>query len=85
MNKTDDEIIDIYRFNFYDTVLKNIDNVVNIDFSLENRTLQDIKKILGNSKKKAKKVNNFLKKITHLKFSYINCFRCVFPLFYCQT
>ena len=51
MNKTDDEIIDIYRFNFYDTVLKNIDNVVNIDFSLENRTLQDIKKILGNSKK----------------------------------
>ena len=41
----------IYRFNFYDTVLKNIGNVVNIDFSLENRTLQDIKKILGNSKK----------------------------------
>ena len=41
----------IYRFNFYDTVLKDIGNVVSIDFSLENRTLQDIKKILGNSKK----------------------------------
>ena len=41
----------IYRFNFYDTVLKDIGNVVNVDFSLENRTLQDIKKILGNSKK----------------------------------
>ena len=42
----------IYRFNFYDTVLKDIGYVVDIDFSLENRTLQDIKKILGNSKKK---------------------------------
>ena len=41
----------IYRFNFYDTVLKDIGNVVNVDFSLENRSLQDIKKILGNSKK----------------------------------
>ena len=41
----------IYRFNFYDTVLKDIGNIVDIDFSLENRTLQDIKKILGNSKK----------------------------------
>ena len=41
----------IYRFNFYDTVLKDIGNVIDIDFSLENRTLQDIKKILGNSKK----------------------------------
>lgn len=40
----------IYRFNFYDTVLKDIGNVVDIDFSLKNRTLQDIKKILGNTK-----------------------------------
>lgn len=41
----------IYRFNFYDTVLKDIGNVVNINFALKNRTLQDIKKILGNTKK----------------------------------
>ena len=40
----------IYRFNFYDTVLKDIGNSINIDFSLKNRTLQDIKKILGNTK-----------------------------------
>ena len=33
----------IYRFNFYDTVLKDIGNSINIDFSLKNRTLQDIK------------------------------------------
>ena len=41
----------IYRFNFYDTVLKDIGNVVNIDFSLKNRTLQDIKKNLASAKK----------------------------------
>lgn len=41
----------IYRFNFYDTVLKDIGNVINIDFSLKNRTLQDIKKNLALSKK----------------------------------
>ena len=41
----------IYRFSFYDTVLKDIGNVVNIDFSLKNRTLQDIKKNLALSKK----------------------------------
>ena len=41
----------IYRFNFFDTVLKDIGNVIDIDFSLKNRTLQDIKKILGNTKK----------------------------------
>ena len=40
----------IYRFNFYDSVLKDIGNAINIDFSLKNRTLQDIKKILGNTK-----------------------------------
>lgn len=38
----------IYRFNFYDTVLKDIGNAVNIDFSLKNRALQDIKKNFGN-------------------------------------
>ena len=41
----------IYRFNFYDSVLKDIGEITNIDFSLKNRTLQDIKKILGNTKK----------------------------------
>ena len=40
----------IYRFNFYDTTLKDIGNAINIDFSLKNRTLQDIKKILGTTK-----------------------------------
>lgn len=40
----------IYRFSFYDTVLKDIGNILNINFALKNRTLQDIKKILGNSK-----------------------------------
>ena len=41
----------IYRFNFYDTVLMDIGNCIDIDFSLKNRTLQDIKKILGDTKK----------------------------------
>jgi len=40
----------IYRFSFYDTVLKDIGKVINIDFSLKNRTLQDIKKVLGSMK-----------------------------------
>lgn len=41
----------IYRFSFYDTVLKDIGNVVNVDFSLKNRTLQNIKENLALSKK----------------------------------
>lgn len=41
----------IYRFNFYDSVLKDIGNVINIDFSLENRTLQNIKENLALCKK----------------------------------
>ena len=40
----------IYRFSFYDTILKDIGNILNINFALKNRTLQDIKKILGNTK-----------------------------------
>lgn len=40
-----------YLFNYYDTVLKDIGNITNIDFSLKNRTLQDIKKILATTKK----------------------------------
>ena len=40
-----------YLFDFYDTVLKDIGTVTNIDFSLKNRSLQDIKKILGKTKK----------------------------------
>jgi transposase len=40
-----------YLFDYYDTILKDIGNVINVDFSLKNRTLQDIKKILGIIKK----------------------------------
>jgi len=40
-----------YLFDYYDTVLKDIKLEKNIDFSLKNRNLQDIKKILGNTKK----------------------------------
>lgn len=40
-----------YLFNYYDTILKDIGIATNIDFSLKNRTLQDIKKILGTTKK----------------------------------
>lgn len=40
-----------YLFDFYDSVLADIGLVTNIDFSLKNRTLQDIKKILGTTKK----------------------------------
>lgn len=39
-----------YIFDYYDTVLKDIGNVIGIDFSLKNRTLQDIKKILSLTK-----------------------------------
>ncbi|MCF0124657.1 MAG: IS1634 family transposase [Clostridia bacterium] len=41
----------IYLFNYYDSVLKDIGNVLNIDFSLKRRTLQDIKNFLALSKK----------------------------------
>ena len=40
-----------YLFNYYDDVLKDIGKKLNIDFSLKNRTLQDIKKILKETKK----------------------------------
>lgn len=41
----------IYRFNYYDTVLKEIGEVIDVDFSLKNRTLQNIKENLALSKK----------------------------------
>ena len=41
----------IYRFNYYDEVLADISSIINIKYSLKNRTLQDIKKILGMTKK----------------------------------
>ena len=41
----------IYQFTYYDTVLKDIGEVTNIDFSLKNRNLQNIKNILGMTKK----------------------------------
>lgn len=40
-----------YLFDYYDEVLKDIGVVTNIDFSLKNRNLQDIKKILALTKK----------------------------------
>ncbi len=40
-----------YIFNYYDEILKDIGTVTNIDFSLKNRSLQEIKKILGTTKK----------------------------------
>ena len=40
-----------YIFNYYDEVLKDIRECINIDFSLKNRSLQDIKKIFGTTKK----------------------------------
>lgn len=40
-----------YLFDYYDSILKDIGSVTNIDFSLKNRTLKDIKKILGMTKK----------------------------------
>lgn len=41
----------IYRFNYYDEVLFDIGSIMDIKYSLKNRTLQDIKKVLGNTKK----------------------------------
>lgn len=41
----------IYQFTHYDAILKDIGQVVNIDFALKTRTLQDIKKILSQTKK----------------------------------
>ena len=40
-----------YSFDYYDTILKDIGMATNIDFSLRNRSLQDIKKILAITKK----------------------------------
>ncbi len=40
-----------YMFNYYDKVLKDIGEVIGVDFAQKNRSLQDIKKILGKSKK----------------------------------
>ena len=41
----------IYRFNYYDEVLADISQIIDIDFSLKNRTLKDIKKIFSDVKK----------------------------------
>ena len=40
-----------YLFDYYDTVLKDIGKAINVDFSLKNRSLKNIKKILSESKK----------------------------------
>ena len=41
----------IYQFIYYDAILKDIGSVTNIDFSVKNRNLQNIKNILGMTKK----------------------------------
>lgn len=41
----------IYRFNYYDAVLADISQIIDIDFSLKNRTLKSIKKIFSDVKK----------------------------------
>lgn len=41
----------IYRFNYYDEVLFDIGSILDIKYSLKNRTLQDIKKFLGMTKR----------------------------------
>ncbi len=41
----------IYQFTYYDAILKDIGSVTNIDFSAKNRNLQNIKNILGMTKK----------------------------------
>ncbi len=41
----------IYQFTYYDAILKDIGSVTNIDFSVKNRNLQNIKNILGMTKK----------------------------------
>lgn len=41
----------IYQFTYYNTILKDIGQAVNIDFALKTRSLQDIKKILSQTKK----------------------------------
>lgn len=41
-----------YLFDYYDTVLKDIGKAIDVDFSLKNRSLKNIKKILSESKKK---------------------------------
>ena len=41
-----------YLFDYYDKILKDIGKVMNINFSLKNRSLQDIKKNLSEAKKR---------------------------------
>lgn len=41
----------LYLFDYYDSVLKDIGNKFDIDFSIRSRTLGDIKKILAKTKK----------------------------------
>lgn len=40
-----------YLFNFYNEILKEIGAIIDIDFSIKNRTLQDIKKNFSKMKK----------------------------------
>ena len=69
-----------YLFDYYYIVLENIGNIINIDFSLKNRTLQDIKKIFHY----LKKVNfsqQLSSKKSSLKAIVISSFKSLFYLF----
>jgi len=45
----------IFQLTYYDTILKEIGNVLDINFALKNRTLDEIKKIFSNAKKQEKR------------------------------
>ena len=45
------EYENVYLFNYYDDVLKDIGSIIDVDFSLKRKSLQDIKKNLGEVKK----------------------------------
>ena len=45
----------IFQLTYYDSILKEIGNTLNINFALKNRTLDEIKKILSNTKKQEKR------------------------------
>lgn len=69
-----------YLFDYYDTVLKDIGTVITTDFSLKNRSVQDIKKILALAKKVNFR-NNFPKRFTRPKQLIQLRYRCVLLFF----
>ncbi len=78
------EYENVYLFNYYDEVLKDIGSVVNIDFSLKRKYLQDIKKF-RRSQGKLVFHNNFPQKKSCLQAIDISSFKALFYLKKCQT